>query len=262
MKPEHRLNIWRFIVAILALIAAFMLIDEDQVAKALLLSKDQMGDARVLLARLVLVSRIACATSFILFAWALFIFLKPLFQEPATQTQTNKAVFPQAVCMSEALDHLKRSPAVTSLKIWGYSLNWASQISNYLSENQRQNLHVALFVPAESIIGVKFKDKNAEERKAVQRLRLEEWRQLAQRQMVASVDVYVHESIPNDMGIILDNAILYYGSYDWESRDNELWHRRQPNDARVFIRCDHESPFLLDSMAKRLNCRQYDSKKT
>lgn len=166
--------------------------------------------------------------------------------------------------IDKLLEYLAKEADVHSLKVWGYSLNWASSLSAFFQKNPRHNIKVKLFVPNLDKIDALADDEFGTERKTVLQLRLKEWKKLKKDNQIKCLDIYYQNFIPNDLGVLVDEKIGFFGTYNWSLQNNgKIEHSRVEKSKR--IRCelnrdDGMSSFLCQYHNQRLICRESDSK--
>ncbi len=61
---------------------------------------------------------------------------------------------------------------------------------------------------------------------------------------------------------MIDDSLAFAGTYDWEARQDGLWHKRQPLHERMFLRLERGSQddeFLMETLSRRFHCREHDA---
>jgi len=268
MNPisDLKLRILQFALAAVAAVVALLLVTDAQIAGVLGLSSLDLDKAPLLLGRLRLVFRLALLLFLVFLLLGLFLLVRrSLFRHTMTQsTDSRTGVEIVAVDdgIKEAIEEISRDHKAQTLKLWGYSLGWASKLSQHLEGNPQSQLSVEVFVPDGSLVGRLFDDPKAEERTAVLRLRLDEWKALAASRRVKSVRVFAQPTIPNDLGLMVDQRFALLHSYDWDVDGNRLTHKRQAIGKRRFLRVSdggQTGKYLLEQLGTRLLCRCYDA---
>jgi hypothetical protein len=262
MKKRTLFQIAGFIVSLIGLIIATLNFSEDQIASILSISKMELSDAPLLLNKLSNCFRFSLIPLFVSI-YIIIVVVYNYFNKKSniifkTNIDNNKNQ------IKRVLDYIEREPNIQSLKVWGYSLNWVSDISAFLHENPRHGLNVKLFIPNLNQIESLFEDDYITERKTVLNLRLKEWKKLKHDNYINSLDIYYQNTIPNDLGIIIDEKIGFFGSYNWDLQINgKVKHRRIETTKRLRYELNTNelsSKFLCDYQNQRFICREKDSK--
>lgn len=281
MNFEQKSTVLQTIFTIFASILAIFLISDEQVAIILGISKNDLVNPLILLTRLGIVFRVSLIPFIVLIILAIFNLIhkanssnkneysnKPEFSTasstPDKQTLelVAKPILTETEAVQSVIDYISHHEDIQNIYIWGYSLNWAAKVSLVLRENRHTKLNVKVFLPSQEIIGTKFKVEQSDDRKAVLRIRISEWKKLVELKMISSLICFTHHLIPSDLGIILDDRLMIMSSYDWEAKGNNLYHVSQPIHARKYLQIKGESNFeklLITHYKRRFLCREFDA---
>jgi hypothetical protein len=267
MNPQSdiKLRVLQFALAAVAAVVTLVFLTDAQIASVLGLGTADLADATALLGRLRLVFRLAALFLLLLVFHALFAFIKKkLFPDVApVQDDADSTIGIVDVDdgIKAAIEAISAVRKPQTIRIWGYSLGWASRLSQHLEGTPHPQLSVEIFVPDETLIGSLFKDPKGVERAAVMRLRLDEWKTLVAGRRVRSVHVTLQNAIPNDLGLMVDDKLALVHAYDWSVEGDHLVHRRQESGRRRFLRvtdADETGRYVIEQLATRFLCRSYD----
>lgn len=262
-KMMRALGVAGFIVMFLTLLIGIIVVSDEQAAAVLFLSKTDLNNAGLLLSRLGFLFRVAIIPTFIALALIIYLPFKHQMESGQDELCQRVCLVPHEKAIEDVIRRLRETIGVSSMCIWGYSLNWAAAISSFLAEYPCPEMAVRIFVPSENIIGTKFSDDHSEERKKILGMRLSEWRQLADRKMVKSLQVFRHDLIPNDLGLIVDAQYGFMGTYVWEASSASLQHRRAPRTQRLRFMLTNDCnvhDFFLRHDVMRFLCREHDAR--
>ncbi len=199
MTKERMLGVGELVLAVVAILLTILLVSDDQAANIVGLTKSDVQNSAMLLSRLGIVLRLGIVALVVLIFLILFLITMRAFRDSQPVPVASHLVT-NDVGVGEVIDYLASHPEAHTLRVWGYSLNWASDLTLFLADNRRSKLAVALFVPLTDSVGVRFNDTCGDERKAMLRLRTSEWKELQARGMVASTRIYWAAAVPNGHG--------------------------------------------------------------
>lgn len=263
MKEEWKLDVIQMALAIVGTILAIISISDQQVSSIFGISiKQDNKDITLVVGYLTQVCRVTLVCIILTTVGILFNIIRRRKSIHSINKNEYINVINQNTGIQSIMHYIGEHPDVRTLYIWGFSLNWASTLSTYLSDNPRHSLVISIFIPAQSIIGKKFLDDNASQRKSILALRISEWKKLVAEKKVSNVNIFAQALIPNDMGVLVDNEILLVNSYSWETTSAFIRHKRQKIDERLFLKIDNggsSEKFLIHYFHTRFLCRQYDS---
>ncbi|MCV7434919.1 hypothetical protein [Mycolicibacterium bacteremicum] len=269
MQRDVVVEILGLVVATFLGVTAIMSTSDDQMLNWLLLDSSSASNAPDLLQRLRLVFRVAVLLALLIAVLGVYLLTRRW--RGRNISPTVDAIVDDSIeivsaedAIAAAIERLQSSPAPQRLIIWGYSLGWAARLSQYIEGTAIPRLTVDIFVTEESSIGVRFSDPKAEERKAVLRLRLGEWKQLADLRRLQRVHIYAHPFIPHDLGLMIDNDFAIIHSYDWDVSSGRIAHSRQSGNKRRFLQISAKGAlgsYLIEQLDARFLCRIHDSPK-
>lgn len=270
MKPlaDQRLRILAFAVAGGLGIWGVLTLADATMFSMLGLDTAAVGNAGTLLGRLRLVFHIASVLLVVLLVAGLYWLVnRTLFAgESAGEAADNSvAIVDVDDGIKAVIEALSAERRPRTLRVWGYSLNFSSRLSQYFEDHPRTTLAVEVFVPDESLIGSLFKDPKGTDRASQLRMRREEWIGLASSRRVQSVKVFVQKTIPNDLGLMVDDRVALVHTYDWKVDGDQLAHKRQELSRRRFLRVTDTGEtgrYVLEQLTTRFLCRSYDATPT
>ncbi|MEU7678496.1 hypothetical protein AB0C42_27195 [Micromonospora taraxaci] len=262
---DQRLRILAFALAGALGIWGVLTLADSAMFSVLGLDTAAVGNASTLLGRLRLVFHVGS----VLFVVLAVVCLYWLVDRKLFSGGSTSEVGDTSVAIVDADDGIKAAIKVVSderrcriLRIWGYSLNFSSRLSQYFEDHPHTALSVEIFVPDESLIGSLFKDAKGAERASQLRMRREEWIGLAVSHRVQSVKVFIQQTIPNDLGVMVDDRVALVHTYDWKIDGDQLTHKRQELSRRRFLSVTDTGAtgrYVLEQLTTRFLCRSYDA---
>ncbi|MEV4098308.1 hypothetical protein [Streptosporangium saharense] len=245
------------LAALIAILLVVLLADDAQIMSFLGLDANDLQNPGALLDRVRILAKSSLILLFLFLLSAVVLF--SLLWRSKSNSSSDDIISIDAG-VDEIVKRLYGSD-VEKIHIWGYSFNWQSKISQSLRENPKRGLEAFLYVPAlqelDGIIG----DANYEERKAILRLRLGEWRSLADSMLIRRLTVVELKQVPSDLGVLLGGDYAIIHSYDWHDSGSVVEHSRQPPSSRKFLRITADSASgrkLLKYISTQLLCRRHD----
>jgi hypothetical protein len=267
MNPlaDQRLRILAFALAGALGIWGVLTLADSTMFSVLGLDTAAVGNAATLLGRLRLVFHIG-SVLFVVLAIACLYWLvnRKLFAGGSASgpVDTSVAIVDADDGIKAAIKAVSGERTSRTLRIWGYSLNFSSRLSQYFEDRPHTTLAVEIFVPDESLIGSLFKDPKSIERASQLRMRRDEWIGLATSHRVQSVKVFVQQTIPNDRGGMVDDRGALIHAYDWKIDGAQLAHKRQELSRRRFLSVTDTGEtgrYVLEQLTTRFLCRSYDA---
>ncbi|MFW6002752.1 MAG: hypothetical protein ACOCQD_05365 [archaeon] len=262
MTGKTLLQIAGFIISTIGLIIATLEFSEDTVASIFGISKSNITDSTLILNKMSNWFRFSMILIYS-FLYIIVVIIYNYLTKKEVIIQ-HSYIKPHAEMIKDIIDFIEKNTEVKSLKIWGYSLNWVSDISAFLHENPRRSLKVKLFIPELNEFDKLFEDEYMDERKSVLQMRLKEWKRLKTDNYINSLDIYYKGVIPNDLGVIINENKGFFGTYNWDLQGNgQVKHRRIDKAKRLrfnLTEIDETSTFLCEYHNQRLLCREKDSK--
>ncbi|GAA2709231.1 hypothetical protein [Actinoplanes palleronii] len=267
MNPlaDQRLRVLAFALAGALGIWGVLTLTDATMFSLLGLDPAATGDAGTMLGRLRLVFHLGSVLFVLLVIMALYRLVNRLLfagGSPAGTGDTSVAIVDVDDGIKLAITAVSGERRPRTLRIWGYSLNFSSRLSQYFEDHPHPALAVEIFVPDESLIGSLFKDAKGAERASQLKMRREEWIGLATSHRVQSVQVFVQQTIPNDLGMMVDDRLALVHTYDWKVDGSQLSHKRQELSRRRFLNVSDSGEtgrYVLEQLTTRFLCRSYDA---
>lgn len=118
---------------------------------------------------------------------------------------------------NEIVEYIKNhKEPIEEITIYGYSLSFAEPLRMYLAQEKSNNISINIIVAEEKLIrDLCVENKDISIRISSLKGRLQEWELIHEQGHIKNINIYRHNMIPQEYGIIVNNDIIFASIYRW-----------------------------------------------